>query len=212
MSDEKLVLIGDIIASRKIKERDRFNAALLQTLDALNARNSAIISPYTLTIGDEIQAVFDRAEFIFKDMISILCAIHPHAMRFSLAIGAIISPINSRQAIGMDGPAFHSARDGIDDLKKSGHLFSVAGERIPAYSLHLHTLYLISHNVSKWNETRLRVLELALLKTPVKSIAASLRISEQAVYKTMNAGALNIIIPIFTEIEKTLDRCLKGQL
>ena len=211
MENKKLVLIGDIVSSRKISERISFDKKLLQTLDELNQRNSLIISPYTLTIGDEIQAVFEDAESVFHDAISILSAIYPQKMRFSLGVGAIIKPINTEQAIGMDGPAFHFARDGIDAMKKSGYLFQLSGENIPHFSLHQHALFLISHNIARWNKTRLLVLEMLLNKLPVKSIAANLHISEQAVYKTINTGALEIIISLFTEIETTLSRCLKGQ-
>lgn len=212
MTDVNLVLIGDIVSSRKIEERNKFNSQLLHALDELNSSNPHVLSPYTLTIGDEIQAVFNNAEFIFRDAIILLSSIAPHKMRFSISIGEIISPINPRQAIGMDGPAFHRARDGINALKKSGNLFYLSGENIPHFSLHQQALFLISHNLTKWNETRLHVLRMLLNNFQIKSIAANLKISEQAVYKTMNAGALEIIISIFKEIENTLNRCLKGQV
>lgn len=211
MSDKKLVLIGDIISSRQIEERNTFNRQLLKTLDDLNSRNSSVISPYTLTIGDEIQAVFKNAKSIFRDAISIMTAIHPHKMRFSFSIGSIINPINPKQAIGMDGPAFHLARDGIERLKKSGFLFSLKGENIQQLSFYQQVLLLISHNIFKWNKTRLHVLEMSINDIPVNTMAKKLQISEQAIYKNINAGALEIIISLFIEIEKTLNHWLEGE-
>ena len=100
MTDSVIVVIGDIVSSRKIMDRVAFDNGLLRTLEELNARNADILSPYTLTIGDEIQAVFGRADSLFHDAVSILAAIHPEKMRFSWGLGRLTKPITPNGPLG----------------------------------------------------------------------------------------------------------------
>ncbi len=203
-----VVLIGDIVLSRRIKNRDAFDKVLLDTMGKLSHQNPAILSPYTLTLGDEIQAVFSRAGSLFSDAISILSAIYPEKMRFSISLGALTKPINPEQAIGMDGPAFYHARDGIESLKKTGYLFDVSGDGISHLDLLRQTLSLISLKMGKWNKTRFQTFVLLQKNVSVKEIAAELQISDKAVYKTINAGGLEVISRLFKDIEEILDESM----
>jgi hypothetical protein len=208
MPDKYLVLIGDIVNSKKIKDRIAFNAKFQQALSALNARNPDILSPYTITAGDEIQAVFGSAVHVFRDAILILASIYPEKIRFSFGLGPLITPINPNQSIGMDGPAFYTARAGIDRLKKSGDLFHISGEGIPDLPLLQSCLQLLSFQIVDWKPNRLQTLIFLQEAASVKVIAEKLKVSEQAIYKTINAGALEVVIQLFAEISKYLDRGL----
>jgi predicted DNA-binding protein YlxM (UPF0122 family) len=210
MNKKVIVLIGDLVSSRKINERIIFDKKLTDKLSDLNKSNSNILSPYTLTIGDEIQAVFEKADKIFNDAIAILTAIIPERMRFSIGIGKLIKPINPKQAIGMDGPAFYYARDGIDQIKKTGYLFNINGDEIPGVELLQQNLFLISEIMNKWNSTKLRIFLKVMNNIPVKEIAQDLDISVQAVYKAIRSGSHEIIADIFKKIEIQLNLNIKG--
>ena len=209
MVGKVIVVIGDIVSSRHIKARERFDENLRKVLESLNVRKTGLLSPYTLTIGDEIQAVFRDSGGLFDDAVTILSAIHPEKMRFAFGVGRLSTPINPERAIGMDGPAFYSARAGIEGLKKSGYLFTLMGERIPALALIQKNLSLISFLMGKWNGTRMHTLDYLQQGTPVKEIAAGLRISDKAVYKTIDAGNLELIMEIFGEIEAIINESLE---
>jgi hypothetical protein len=200
-----IAVIGDIVSSRKIVARGRFDERLRATLESLNLRRTGMLSPYTLTIGDEIQALFESASGLFHDAVAILSAIHPQKMRFAFAVGSLSTPINPERAIGMDGPAFHHARAGIEQLKQSGYLFTLMGEGIPTLALIQKNLSLLSFQMDKWNATRMHTLALLQQGMPVKEIAARLQVSDKAVYKTIEAGNLELVIELFDEIEATID-------
>jgi hypothetical protein len=208
MPDKYFVLIGDIVNSKKIKDRIAFNAKFQEALSALNAHKADILSPYTITAGDEIQAVFGSADNVFRDAIVILASIYPEKIRFSFSAGALITPVNPNQSIGMDGPAFYTAREGIDRLKKSGDLFHISGEGIPDLQLLQSCLQLLSFQIKDWKPNRLQTLMFLQEATPVKVIAEKLKVSEQAIYKTINAGALEVVMQLFDEISKYLNRGL----
>ncbi len=142
----KIVLIGDIISSKKIKDRSAVQKKLNNAFKKINSSNKNIISPYTITLGDEFQAVYNSADKLFKDIWQIGAALYPEQSRYSIAVGDITTKLNKAQAIGMDGPAFYFARKGLDELKQTNYIFNF-NEAEEKYDLHLiqQTLFLISH-------------------------------------------------------------------
>jgi len=208
LTEKRIALVADIVGSRKIQERITFDGRLVKCLKDLSNRNPHILSPYTL-IGDEIQAVFSGGNLLFRDAASILSTIHPVKMRFSYGVGTLIKPINPEQAVEMDGPAFYRARDGVNLLKETGYLFTVVGEDVPRVDLVREALNLVSHEMEEWNENRLRTLAMRQEGVAVKEIANELGISDKAVYKTIDAGALDVIMRVFDEIESAVETSLR---
>ena len=208
LTEKRVALVADIVGSRKIQERITFDGRLVKCLKDLSNRNPHILSPYTL-IGDEIQAVFSGGNLLFRDAASILSTIHPVKMRFSYGVGTLIKPINPEQAVEMDGPAFYRARDGVNLLKETGYLFTVVGEDVPRVDLVREALNLVSHEMEEWNENRLRTLAMRQEGVAVKEIANELGISDKAVYKTIDAGALDVIMRVFDEIESAVETSLR---
>jgi len=194
---KSLVLIADIEASRDIKGKDRedLQKSLKDILKNLNEQGEGIVSPYTITLGDEFQAVFEKADHLFVQMLKIMAALHPVTVRFSLGIGSIDTPLNTEQAIGMDGPAFHRARKGIEILKENGFLFGIRSEDNENLMLQIlnNSLQLLSKQMRGWNKTRIKILYMLKEGCDYKVISDELDISRTAFYKNKEAGALEVI-------------------
>jgi hypothetical protein len=203
-----LVLIGDLIASRNSPNRKDLQNRLEAVLTKLNGRTPRPVSPYTLTLGDEFQAVFETADNVFDDIVQILKALHPDQVRFSLGLGTITTDLNLDQALGMDGPAFYRARDGIDQLKDSGDLIRLEGLPDRWVTLAEGSLRLLSKWIQKWEANRLAILHGLLVGDPVKTIATDLGVSEQAVYKNIRSGGLEAVIQILSALTEILNTCL----
>lgn len=208
---DSLVLIGDIEASREIEgeEREDFQQKLENILDQINEQKNGMISPYTVTLGDEFQAVFKRADNIFLHMFKIMAALHPVAVRFSLGIGNITTPINNEQAIGMDGPAFHNAREGIDILKESGYLFHVLiTDKKDDITLKIvnGSLKLLSKQIRSWSKNRITILHMIKEGYDYKAITEELDISRAAFYKNKDAGSLDVIEELSDDIANLLNK------
>jgi SatD family (SatD) len=198
---QKIVVVGDLVASRSIAGRSAVQNELKAALKGLNGKKrSDLLSPYTITLGDEFQAVFCGAERVFPDALRIMRAIHPVRIRFSFGIGRIDTPINRKQAIGMDGPAFHLARTAIEGLKRTKTLFVLAAPAGIDVALANGSLDLVSHLVRKWDRNQFDMLLGAFDRHPVKDIAVDLGVTDKAVYKAVEAGAMKTIIRIFEEI------------
>lgn len=171
-----------------------------------DARAGVIL--YTLTLGDEFQAVFATADHVFDDIVQILGALHPDQVRFSLGLGNITTELNLDQALGMDGPAFYRARDGIEQLKDSGDLLRLVGLPDRWAALAQGSLRLLSKWIQKWEANRLAVLHGLLSGDPVKAISTDLGVTEQAVYKNIRSGGLDAVIEVLSALTDILNNCL----
>ena len=206
---KKIALIGDIVASREIQNRADVQKKLSRLFLNLNKDNNTLDSPYTITIGDEFQALYKRADFIFTDIWKILESIYPESVRFSIGIGELTTKINKNQALGMDGPAFHFAREGLDELKGTSGLFNIKTASEKEILLIKNILPLISQNVIKWKLTRIKIFNLLIEGRTVKEISKKLHVTDKAVYKHIDAGSLNIIIDVLNQITLEINSSLK---
>ena len=205
---KKLVLIGDIVASKRIKNRKEIQKKLQNLFKSFN-NNKEIISPFTITLGDEFQAVFSKADNIFKYLWEVLFVIYPVQVRFSFGIGDITTSINTVQAIGMDGPAFYNAREGLTELKQKAFLFNLVHNDEKKIMLIKQVLFLLSHLTSGWKESRFKILSLLYDDMSVFKVAKKMKISDKAVYKNIDAGALANIISITKIISMEINNLLK---
>lgn len=205
-----IAVIGDVTNSRGIARREAFQRKLATSLQAAStAAGSALASPYTITLGDEFQAVYRRPETLWAELIEVLAEIHPVQARFAIGVGELTTRINPEQALGMDGPAFHRARDGIERLKEQGGTFMIVGDDPAEWALANHALALWSHSLQKWSRNRLQILAGLLRDRPVRELEAELSISRVAVYKNIHAAALDDVIGICHELSRALDRTRK---
>ena len=78
-----VVILGDLFASKQISSRAAFQRLLADVMASVSAANPSISSPYTLTLGDEFQAVYARASGLMADLCRIrrACPAAPRALR-----------------------------------------------------------------------------------------------------------------------------------
>lgn len=206
-----IALIGDIVASKELPRRDAVQKRLGAVLAEVNAATGAPASPYTLTLGDEFQAVYRRADAVFADIVTIMAAVHPVQVRFAIGVGELATRINPKQALGMDGPAFHRARAALTELKDAERLLRVAGESATEWALANHILNLVSHQVAGWERNRLLILAGLLRGRKVREIEQDLTVSTVAVYKNIRAAALDDVVGVCQEITARLNAVLSDQ-
>jgi hypothetical protein len=193
-----LAVIGDIVDSKQLAARGEFQTKVAAALKTAGTRNVSLVSPYTITLGDEFQAVYKNADRLFLDIFSILRDIYPVQARFAIGVGDLSTPVNRKQALGMDGRAFYRAREAIIDLKESSFLIRAQGAptllgppHFDVWQLTNHLLNLMSHKVAAWEENRLRILCGLLAGRSVGELGDELGISKVAVYKNINAAVLD---------------------
>jgi len=206
-----IAVIGDIVESKRLgRKREALQKTLRATLGRVSAAGKGVASPYTITLGDEFQAVYRSADSLWADVVQVLAAIHPVQARFALGVGELETRLNTKQALGMDGPAFHRARDAMTALKEKGGRLRIGGETEEAWRLANGTLALLSHHLEGWSGNRLRVLQGLLRGETVRELEDTLGISRVAVYKNINAAALDEVAGICHELARALNAALRG--
>ncbi len=190
------------MGSKNIKSRAAVQKRLNKLLSSINENSNSLDSPFTITLGDEFQALYKEADKIFNDIWKIMFALYPERVRFSIGVGKLNTKINRWQAIGMDGPAFYSAREGLNRLKANSYLLCISGKDLDNSELINQILFFVSFSIKKWKYTRMNIFNFLLEDMPVKSIARKLRMSDKAVYKNIDTGGMYLMINIFDEITK----------
>ena len=129
-----VALIADIVKSRTFVGRDR--QRLQERLSALVAdqnrkRKHALLSRFVITVGDEFQALFKDPTVLPDVVWDLEEGLAPADIRLGLGLGSLETALR-RDAIGMDGPAWHFARTALEFSKAKrlhGGVFRGFGDR-----------------------------------------------------------------------------------
>lgn len=205
-SQKFIAVIGDLVDSKGIADRYNFQKRL--AVDLAKVGQGKLASPYTLTLGDEFQALYADAGGLFYDLLRIRWGLDSQRCRFSVSVGKMETPINRRQAIGMDGPAFHGARAGMDVLKKSDHLLEVGGLPEAAQSLWAPAIRLLWASTESWNSNRLRILMGELEKVCPRADAYEFEITQRAIHKNRREARLGDWVKLISSAETQLNQLL----
>ncbi len=114
------MIIGDIINSKEITPSDRYKIQeqLKNELEKINFDyDSEVCSRFMVTLGDELQGGLLNSYHLFDILGRIKKSIQPYKIRFGIGINYITTHLNYYNSFGSDGPAYHLARKGIEELK-----------------------------------------------------------------------------------------------
>lgn len=194
-------LIGDIVNSRQIKNRQIFQEHYHQIINKINQRYAEqLVTPFTITAGDEFQGLLYRADLIFQIIDEISIELLPNQVRFGLGYGEIITQLNPKLSIGSDGPAYWNAREAIayihDNNDYGSNLVYICLDDKERMKL-VNTLVSSAQFIrSKWTSTQLEVLK-ALIQSNYyrekfehKKLSQVLGISASALNKRIKASGI----------------------
>ena len=110
-----LALIADVIDSKMVQERLDLQKQLEKTLRKMNELfGDYLASCFTLTLGDEFQALLKVDAPVFQIIDTLRSELSPTQLRFGIGLGEIVTAIDPLQSIGADGPAYWNARAAIN--------------------------------------------------------------------------------------------------
>lgn len=114
-----LAIIADIINSKSIINRKQTQEELKNGLEIINQRfKKYLVSDFTLTLGDEFQALLVVDAPICKIIDTFEATINSLRFRYGIGYGEILTDIDPNLSIGADGPAFWNAREAIEWIHK----------------------------------------------------------------------------------------------
>lgn len=198
MSMQYFCVIADLIDSRSLPDRREFQRILGGRLKEVSEGSSGLVSPYTITLGDEFQAVYSTTENIFSDLFRIIWEIWPQKIRVAIGCGSIDTDINTKSALGMDGPAFHTARSTMMLLKKNSYTtLAISGMQSSDKELAGAILATFSKEFKTWKRTSVGVFCRLINGAAIPEISHELGVSDRMVYKTIASNKMREYLEIF---------------
>jgi len=212
-----VAIIGDIIGSRNIENRNEVQNKLKDVLNHVNNKYAEDISAkFTITLGDEFQGLLSAGRYVMDIIQFIERKMYPVKMRFGVGIGKITTDIHSDLAIGSDGPAYYLARNMINELKLSEKKNKSPKSNIKVTfenqnnieALLNTTLALCTVIKNSWTDRqRTVVYDYMEFEDQQKNMASRLGITQSSVQKSIAASnlynyldAMNTISKILSEI------------
>jgi hypothetical protein len=110
----RVALIGDLVESRKVIDRQALHDHLERVLTVVN-KASPVHDPAVITLGDEFQGVYDTLGDALRAAFRIRFLLHPVDVRFGVGRGNVTT-LDTGRGIH-DGPAYWNARDAIEKAK-----------------------------------------------------------------------------------------------
>jgi hypothetical protein len=201
------VVMGDLVSSESSADVEavhfRFNAAI----DRCNQRYPNLVSPLTITLGDEFQGLVDRlslAIVIARDVRFDLLA-QGIDCRFVVGQVQIRTPLNPDRAWNMMGPGLGRAREMLDRKRDTSlYLFS-----LPDHPLLQLTLTAIGAGLTaierRWTDRQRDDVIASLDSVSVDEIAQRRNVAAHSVYKVRSAGQFDAYAVQWAAIETVLE-------
>ncbi len=163
-----IAVIGDIIKSKSILDRYKFQQDLQSVLQQINQRHQAsLASRLTITLGDEFQGLFKDSNRLLHILDEISFALRPIRLRFGIGVSALTTELDPTMSIGADGPVYWKAREAIEFVHKNndyGRANIHLSVKAPDDTVNLinQILKLTALQVSGWRDSQIEVYKIIL--------------------------------------------------
>lgn len=215
--NQYIAIIGDIIDSKKIEDRNKVQNKLKNILCKLNTEYSKdIAAKFCITLGDEFQGLLKKSENVMKMILEIEMAMTPIQIRFGIGMGTINTEINYENSSEIDGNVYHRARKMIKKIehKKSQYsepesniMISTEDDNIELDELLNSILSVCTALKSKWTERQIEIIHAYLLNSENQYKAAySLRIGQSSVNKSLKKAKFYSYQSAINTVNKFLNK------
>ncbi len=217
-----LALIADVIDSKMVQERLDLQKQVEKTLQKMNELfGDYLASRFTLTLGDEFQALLKVDAPIFQIIDTLRSELTPTQLRFGIGLGEIVTAIDPLQSVGADGPAYWNARAAINfvhqknDYGNTQIYFSSGKENQDFF---VNALIASGEAIrSGWRDSQEEIL-LNLLKRSVYSesfsqqdLAQSLSINPSALSKRLKSSSIRVYLRGRAAALASIQSTVKGE-
>lgn len=204
----RYVLLGDVVQSRRIDDREAFRERLTGICATLNDDyETSIHAEFTVLKGvDEVGGVLSSLGDSYDIVRNLFEALRPYELRLAIASGSIDVGADSHDVAEMDGPAFHRAAELIDALEDSGLLFDMdvgKGTLDTALADEINLLLLVRQ---EWTDRQREVIQAYQRHDGQDGAARELGVTQQAISDALT----NASWPTVHAIEKRLESTLGG--
>lgn len=200
----KIILMADIVGSSGRKGK-ALMANFKKVVEGVNEKNGTrILSPLTITLGDEFQGVVKNAQaalqIIFDMEKELMVLKSPFKLRYVIQEGEIQTPLNKKTAHEMLGPGLTDARERLTSLKTSKNRFQVTLENKDVAE-NLNLLFVIFQGITdQWTAAQQKVVATFLDLDDYRKVADKLKKDPTAIWRRRRS----LMIEEFNSVKKLM--------
>jgi len=193
MKDVEIIIVGDIVNSRKKfnpKEWNYFH----QSIEQINEKfSSSVKIPLTIYSGDSFGGICNDINSAIKIVLAIQEYQRFHKSKIVLIEDEISYGIDKKNFLTLEGPALWKSKNKLEILKKNPSFF-LADLQNELKTVTINTiLNLILSIRNDWNEIEWEVYKLVGLEIKQKKLAGKLNVSQQYISKIMKTSKLKLV-------------------
>jgi len=179
-------IIGDIRRSRSLSARGRVQLRFSNAIGKINRDfKKEIASKFLVTLGDEFQGLLVSPAESYQLVRRFQDLMEPVPFSFGIGVGTLSTPLK-KDALGMDGEAFHRARAALDKAKKHKREILYSFDS-PALELANALIGLLESGWKRLTSRQKEIVQLMKESSSQQPLARRLRISQPAVSKVMSS-------------------------
>ncbi|WP_299363291.1 SatD family protein [Winogradskyella sp.] len=206
MDSVELVIIGDVIKSRKKfdpKEWNHFH----QMINKINQEfSSSLKIPLTIYAGDSFGGICDNVDSATKIVLAIQEYQGHHKSRVVLIEDKVAYGLDKKNFLTLEGPALWKSENQLKELKKKSSFF-LADLKDELKTIAINTiLNLILSIRDGWSKIEWEVYKNAGLEIKQKELALKLGVTQQYISKIIKTSKLKLV----NEAETNLISILNG--
>jgi hypothetical protein len=181
------VVTCDLVHSKQIKARSKVQETLKTAIRDINQKFVKLIAaPFVIVWGDSFQGVLKSLEGLY----TILESFEKHLLvnfRCGLGIGQISTRF-SKNALEMDGPAFHRSKEALSVAEKKRRSIWIQSNKEP-FDRMVNTLFaLLSTIKSGWTSRQRSIIQLRRQNLTYEGIGKKENITKQAVSNILKSA------------------------
>jgi hypothetical protein len=208
-----VAVIGDIRGSRELADRSEAQRKFKKVVNSLNDElpDSSIASQFTVTTGDEFQVLLTDATDAVEALVAVSDRFHPARLRFGIGLGPLDTQLNPNQAIGMDGPCFHRAREAIEAAKDAGAWVRVDGWSSELVA-HVNSMFDLVQCVREdWTDRQAQFARALKEEGTQKRVVERFDVSKSTVSESLSAGHVQEVRNAETSLGERLQTALEEE-
>ncbi len=183
----KVILMADIIGSSKRHGKALMNDFISMVAHINQANRKQILSPFTITLGDEFQGVvqspFSAIQILFGIEKYLLTLKKPFKLRFVIHEGEIQTKLNKQRAYEMLGPGLTEARKLLSVMKTARRRFKISLKDNEATEK-LDLMFVILQGIiDHWTPSQVRIVAAFLELGDYRKVAVRLQKDSTAIWR-----------------------------
>lgn len=203
---EYYVVLGDVVHSREIEDREAFQEQLSETCTRFTAaERDDVFGDFKILKGiDEFGGVLQSLANLYEVVTTLQDELRPHEVRIVVASGLIDVGLTSFDVEKMDGEAFHKASERLVEIDDGPMSFDLLIEDEELGRAVADEINLLLDRRNEWTDRQREVIEVRESVDTQTAAAERLDVTQQAVSNVLSGADWPLVKTVEDRLHETL--------